>query len=90
MNVVGNTEDGRSIVDGVFFLQTSIGLPLDIIVEELRDKNCVPVWDVYIIDALDGGWFGPTIFNALMQQDLPEDTVKQMMVKILNEYEYDD
>ena len=90
MNIIGKTDNGVSVVDGVFFLQTSVGLPLGIIVEELKDHNCIPAWDQYIIDALDGGWFGPTIYATLIQQGLPIREIQRTMVAILADYQYDD
>ena len=90
MNVVGQTKCGKQVVDGVFFLQTSIGLPLDIIVEELKSRNMVPAWDRYVVDALNGDWFGDTIYKSMIQQGLDEDMVKIVMTRVLQEYKYPD
>ena len=51
MKRVGTTTDNRIVVDGVFRLMDTVGLPLDIIVQELKDRNLVPAWDEFILDA---------------------------------------
>jgi hypothetical protein len=56
MQVVGKTIDGKNVVDGVFFMKDSEGLPLDLIIEELKSKNIVPCWVSYAKDALKAGW----------------------------------
>ena len=61
MKQVGTTTDNRIVVDGVFRLMDTVGLPLDIIVQELKDRNLVPAWDEFILDAKNAGWKGKTI-----------------------------
>ena len=51
MKRVGTTTDNRIVVDGVFRLMDTVGLPLDIIVQELKGRNLVPAWDEFILDA---------------------------------------
>ena len=45
MKQVCTTTDNRIVVDGVFRIMDTVGLPLDIIVQELKDRNLVPAWD---------------------------------------------
>lgn len=74
MNKVGITKDGVHVVDGVFRLMDTIGLPLDIICQELKDRNLMPAWDYFILDAKNAGWKRKTILRKLAECDvtLPE------------------
>ena len=90
ITIVGKTECGKYCVSGLFHLQTSIGLPLDIIVEELKSHDLVPAWDRYVWEALDGGWFGDTIYKTLIQQDLDIPYIKMTMLQVLQQYKYPD
>lgn len=65
MNQVGVTEDDKKVVDGVFHLYASRGLPLPILFMGLQDNDMVPSPIHFYEDATENGWNHKTIFNRL-------------------------
>ena len=65
MKVVGNTKDGVNVVDGVFKMFDSTGLPLDVIFDQCKQRNLLPSWIHLYHDAINQGWQDKTIFNRL-------------------------
>jgi len=51
---------------GVFKLCDTVGLPLEIIILELRDRNLVVAWDEFITDARTHGWTDKTIRKKIL------------------------
>ena len=70
MKQVGVTESGAIVVGGVFKLMDTIGLPLDIIVQELKQRNIIPAWDHFILDAKAAGWKQKTIIRKMVEIDV--------------------
>ena len=62
---VGETEDGKDVVSGVFFLRDTEGFPLDIIALELKEHNMVMALDEYVRDARKAGWKDKRIKNDI-------------------------
>lgn len=52
----GVTEDGRSVMGGVFALYDTHGLPLEVAFEALRERGMVPSWVEFFDDARAAGW----------------------------------
>ena len=52
--ITGQTADGVLVVDA-FKLVDTIGLPLDIVLDELRGRRMMPDWVKYYEDSLAGG-----------------------------------
>lgn len=65
MNVVGKTEEGKYVMDGVFHLYASRGLPLPILFMGLQDNNMIPSPIHFYEDAVENGWKHKTIFDRL-------------------------
>jgi len=65
MDIIGLSEDNKQVVDGVFKLFDSTGLPLDVIFDQCKENNMVPSWIHFYEDALRQGWKYKTIFNRL-------------------------
>ncbi len=57
----GETTDGKAVVDGVFALMSTHGLPLEFILEELKHRDLVPDWVDFIVKARADGWKDRTI-----------------------------
>lgn len=67
---VGITTDGKKVVSGVFKTMDTIGLPLDIICQELKSKGMIPAWDLFLIDAENAGWKKSTALRKLKEIDV--------------------
>ncbi len=52
--ITGQTADGILIVDAFKMVDTS-GLPLDVVIDELRGRRMMPDWIRYYEDSLAGG-----------------------------------
>lgn len=55
MKIVGVTPDNKYVIDGVYKYVGTIGLPLDIVLEELKDHDLVVSWPHYCMDGLKEG-----------------------------------
>jgi hypothetical protein len=47
----GTTQDGRTVVRGVYRLYETEGLPLDVILDALIAHNSIPDWTAFVIEA---------------------------------------
>jgi hypothetical protein len=56
LNIAGKTNDGKIVVSGVFPIYSSIGLPLQDILEILHQSNMVPDWQDFYDQAIEEGW----------------------------------
>ena len=63
--VVGKTEDGKIVYSGVFKFYETHGLPLDIILEGLRDKSGIPCWVLFHRESLKAGMKHARILSKL-------------------------
>lgn len=55
MNIVGKNKEGNYIVNGVFSIYETNGIPLDILFEQLRLNNYIPDWFQFVVDAVESG-----------------------------------
>jgi hypothetical protein len=55
LKVVGKTEDGRLVVSGVFRYYETIGIPLDVLFDCLRQKRFIPDWLSFYAEAIRAG-----------------------------------
>lgn len=67
LQVVGQTSDGKLVVNNVFAMYNSRGVPLDIVFEFLRTKNAVPCWHSLLRDARKCGWKDDKILRTIEQ-----------------------
>ena len=63
--VLGKTVDGRTVVGGVFQFYDTYGIPLESILDVLKDVKMVPSWPQFVQDALAGGWTKKKTLNIL-------------------------
>jgi hypothetical protein len=47
----GTTQDGRTVVRGVYRLYETEGLPLDVILDALIAHNAIPDWTAFVVEA---------------------------------------
>jgi hypothetical protein len=63
---VGKTVDGKTVVQGIFPTMSSIlGLPLDVILEKLKENNMVVDWIEFYESSKKHGWKNKTTFNRI-------------------------
>ncbi len=55
LEVAGITPDGKQVIKGIFRFYETVGLPLDVIVHYLKDKDCIPSWYDYFLEATEAG-----------------------------------
>lgn len=56
LQAVGKTPDGVVAIKGVFPLVDTHGIPLDLVLDSLKDKGMMPDWHDYVAKARKAGW----------------------------------
>ena len=51
----GITKDGMVVIRGVFRIFETDGLPLDVIFDVLRERNYIPDWEGFVLEAEAAG-----------------------------------
>lgn len=64
-NIVGITPEGVHVVDNVFRIFDTDGLPLDELFYQCKEHNLMPSWINFYEDARLQGWSHKTIMNRL-------------------------
>lgn len=62
---IGKTEDNKKVINNVFKMYNSYGLPLNTLFEVLDMNNYIPCWITFNEDALKAGWTQKTIIARL-------------------------
>lgn len=65
MEIVGQNKEGNLIVNGVFSIYETNGIPLDILFEQLRLNNYIPDWFQFVIDAVNSGMDKDRVISML-------------------------
>lgn len=65
--VIGQTTDGVRVCDEVFMLYDTIGVPLSVIFEMMRERNMIPSWMHFFEDARKHGWKYDTILSRIRE-----------------------
>ena len=60
------TNSSTKALSGVFRMTDTVGLPLEIILLECRDRGVAVAWDEFISDAKAHGWTDKTIRKKIM------------------------
>lgn len=55
IRVVGETMNGKPVVDGVYRFYETHGVPLDVVLEELKSRGVVPCWVSMYREAVAAG-----------------------------------
>lgn len=53
---VGITTTNQPVLDGVFELVDTYGVPLEVVLSEFRHRGLAPAWDVFMMEASKAGW----------------------------------
>jgi alanyl-tRNA synthetase len=53
LRIVGKTLDGKLVLSGVFKIYETEGIPLDIIFENLLEKDSIPSWTHFFNEAIN-------------------------------------
>jgi hypothetical protein len=61
----GTTQDGRTVVRGVYRLYETEGLPLDVIFDALIAHNSIPDWTAFVVEAELAGMKKDRILSKL-------------------------
>lgn len=62
---VGETEDGKDVVSGVFQLYATHGVPLDVIFEFLQERKMIPSWIHFCLEAAYEGMSNQAIYARI-------------------------
>jgi len=65
MNQVGVTEESVRVMDGVFKMYDTQGMPLPILLMGMKQNNMIPSPIHFYEDAMDAGWNIKTVFDRL-------------------------
>ncbi|MCP4716182.1 MAG: hypothetical protein GY868_13780 [Deltaproteobacteria bacterium] len=65
MTVVGKNERGERLVTGVFRYIYEHGVPLEVLLKELKKRNCVVDWINFYTCAYLSGWHADSIINRI-------------------------
>ena len=84
---VGKTEDGKfSIVKGVYTLFETTGLPLDVMLENLKNKNIIPDWIEFYREARLAGISHDRVISRLEEAliDVWDKSFSNLVIERLN------
>ena len=59
--LVGVTTEGNPVLRGMFYFQGTVGLPLELVLFWLQQKNYVMDWEDWVFGAFKDGWNPKTI-----------------------------
>ena len=69
LRVIGKTKDGTLVVEGVFPIMDTLGMPLDHIFDMLKLRGMIPSWNSFYTEAKQAGWIDRTIFTRLSERN---------------------
>ena len=55
ITIVGETSDGKPVVAGIYRFHETAGIPVDIILEVIRDRGHMPDWQSFVVEAVSAG-----------------------------------
>lgn len=64
IKILGKTSDNKPVINAFIFLST-VGLPIDIIVDEIYNNGFVIDWFDFCISAKNDGWNKNTLINKI-------------------------
>lgn len=85
INVIGTTPEGKDVVQGAFYFVETHGIPLDMVIQQLENKNMIIDWCDFYECALENNWGVRTIFSKieialfdLYGRDYAENVIKRL------------
>ena len=82
LDIAGETTDGKMVLKNSFIFMSTLGLPLNILIEELEQNGFVIDWIDFCTSALKDGWKPTTIFNKI-KEGIEETYAKDYQVELL-------
>ena len=67
IKVTGVSPEGIQSVSGVFKMVDTYGLPLDIIIDQLKDRGMMPDWIDFYDQAIKVGWKPKGVLSKLSE-----------------------
>ena len=55
IELAGKTQDGKRVVKGIYRFHETTGVPLDVLLEGIRDQGCLPDWEAFVVEAVEAG-----------------------------------
>lgn len=65
LKLVGKTESGTLVLSGVFKVYETLGIPLDAIFDCLKERNAIPDWLCFYVEAVGAGMKHDRILSKL-------------------------
>lgn len=66
LKVVGKTTDGKFVVEGMFRLVDTHGIPLEVVVDVINDHGLVPSWTDFYDRSIKAGWNPTSTYQKLV------------------------
>jgi len=88
IDIIGETTDDKIVVKGLFKMYDTLGLPLEVMFDELQAKGIVPSWIDFYNEAKEAGWKHKTIISRLSESifDVWGKDFRDMVISKLVEY----
>ena len=67
LSIHGETEDGKAVLGNSFIFMSTLGLPFDVLIQELNKNNFTIDIEDFCKSALKEGWSKNTIFKKLTE-----------------------
>jgi len=55
LEVAGYSEDGKQVIKGIFSFYETVGLPLDFVIQHIKDNDAIPSWYDFVLEARAAG-----------------------------------
>ena len=83
---VGETTDGKAVYAGVYKTFETYGIPLDTLLQTLRDRNGIPCWISFYREAQDAGMKHERILSKLDEalSDVYGAAFRDHVIEVLN------
>lgn len=87
LRVVGQTTDGKVVVEGVYRFFETHGLPLDVLLDRLRSRGIIPSWLSFYDEARKAGMKHERILSKLSESlgDVYGPSFRDVVIKRLDE-----
>lgn len=85
IKISGITDDGKLVIQNAFIFLSTVGIPFDIVVEELYNNNFIIDWFDFCISAKNDGWNKNTLTNKIKNGiDVFDDNYKIELMERIN------
>jgi hypothetical protein len=93
LHITGKTPEGKLVLGGVFSFYETHGLPLDIILSQLWEKNALPDWIALVADMIKAGRpldrtmeaIEAAVYDACYPMDVRDQIIDRLHVRVAPE-----